>query len=51
MRYMARVGERCVTLWICCGNLREMDYLEYLEVHGRIILKWILNGMGVRGLD
>ena len=34
-----------------CGNLGEMDYSEYLEVHGRIILKWILNGMEVRGLD
>jgi hypothetical protein len=35
----------------CCGNLRKRDYLEDLEVHGRIILKWILNGMQVWRLD
>jgi len=44
---MAGVGERCSTPRFFCGNIRERDYLEDLEIHGRIILKWILNGMGV----
>jgi hypothetical protein len=35
------------------GNLKEKDYLEYLDVGGRIILKWILKEQygGVCKLD
>ena len=29
-----------------CGNLKERDYLEYLVVDVRVILKLILNRMG-----
>ena len=36
---------------VCWGNLRERDHLEDLEVDRTIILKWILNIMGERGLD
>ena len=35
---------------VCWGNLRERDHLEDLEVDRTIILKWILNIMGERGL-
>ena len=51
VRYVARVGERCIARRLCFGNLWERDYLEDVDVHGRIILKWILNGMGGRGMD
>jgi hypothetical protein len=27
----------------CCGDLKEIDYLENLRVDMRIILKWTLN--------
>jgi len=33
------------------GNLRERDRLEDLGVGRRIILKWTLNLLGIRGLD
>ena len=28
--------------WFWCGNMIERDYLEDLDVDGRIILKWAL---------
>jgi len=33
------------------GNLKERDYLKNVGVDGRIILKWILNRLGDRGMD
>jgi hypothetical protein len=32
------------TFWL--GNLRGRDYLEDLDVDGRVILKWILGEKG-----
>jgi hypothetical protein len=43
--------ERCIPgLW---GNLREGDHLEYPGVDGRVILKWIFEGLdgGRGGID
>jgi hypothetical protein len=39
-------GEAYTGLWR--GNLRERDYLEYPDVDGRIILKWISRKLDVR---
>jgi hypothetical protein len=33
------------------GDVNEIDHLEGLGVDGRILLKWILNNIGGRGLD
>jgi hypothetical protein len=33
------------------GNMKQRDCLEDLGINGSIILKWILNEVGVCGLD
>jgi hypothetical protein len=38
----------CTGFW--WGNLREREYLEDLDVGGRIILTWILKKLGA-GMD
>jgi hypothetical protein len=40
-----RYGEMCTGFW--WGKLHERDHLEDLGLDGRIILRWILNEMGV----
>jgi hypothetical protein len=36
----------------CCGNLRERDHLEDLDIDGRIILRWLFRKWSVgHGLD
>jgi hypothetical protein len=47
-RHWERI-EMCVGFWQ--GNLSERDFLEELELDGRIILNWIINKMGRRGLN
>jgi hypothetical protein len=35
-----------------CGNLKEGDHLEGLDIDGRVLLKWILKKYeGWHGLD
>jgi hypothetical protein len=36
-------GRREMHTEFWCGTRKETDYLEYLGVDGRIILKWILD--------
>jgi hypothetical protein len=44
--HVARMEDRSVAYRFWCGNLRERDNLEYPDVDGRIILRWIFrNGM------
>jgi hypothetical protein len=41
--------KRCIQVTV--GNLNERDHLEDVGINGRIILQWMLNSMGGRGLD
>jgi hypothetical protein len=34
-------GEGIVTYRVSVGNLREREYLKYLGIDARLILKWI----------
>jgi len=39
--HLARMGEGELRTEFRWGNLRERNYLEYLGVEGKMILKWI----------
>jgi len=40
MWHVRETGEVHTGLW--CGDLREQDHLENLDVDGRVISKWII---------
>ena len=40
--HLARRGRRKVHPGFWCGNLKERDHVDDLDVDGRIILEWIL---------
>jgi len=49
--HVAHTGERRGVYSVFgVGNLRESDHLEYPDVDGRIILRWIFRKW-VRGID
>jgi hypothetical protein len=39
--HVARMGHRKAAYRVLVSNLRKRDHLEYLGLHGRILLKWI----------
>jgi hypothetical protein len=47
----ARMGETRGAYRFWWGNLRKRDHFEDLVLDGRIIITWILNQLGGRGLD
>jgi hypothetical protein len=40
--HAARMEQRWLHIGLSWGSQKEGDYWEYLDVYGRIILKWIL---------
>jgi hypothetical protein len=46
---MGRKGNTCKVL--AGGNVKENNHVEDLGVDSRMLLKWILNNIGGRGLD
>jgi len=51
MVHVARMGERRSAYRVLVTDLRERNHLESLGIDGRVILKWILDRLGGRGLD
>ena len=49
--YEAYKRESSCIMQYLFGNLKERDHLEGVGLHGRIILKWILNNFGGRGIE
>jgi len=41
--YVARMGRGGVYTGDWCESLREREHLVYLDVFGRIVLKWVFN--------
>jgi len=48
-RHVARVGREEVLTGFWWGILSERNHFKYLRVDGKIILKWIFNGLDLSG--
>jgi hypothetical protein len=49
--HITRMGRKGIHIAFLWERQKERDHYEYLEVGGKIILKWILDRMGWYGLD